>query len=433
MQPEAMAFDKLRAGGLTLRWRRFLATTRACNAWERLALAVWLVALLVICGRVLVAQRGHSVYPIYATAARNWLAGADLYNPAQGYRYSPTAAVLLTPFSALPDALGEIVWRLLTTGIYLVALAWWAVAVLPGRLSRTQRAVLFLLVVPLSIGNLNNGQSNLLVIGLLLAATAGAARQRWNLTAACVTLACLFKVYPIATGLLLALVYPRRLVGRLLVALAAGLIVPFLVQEPQYVSGQYLAWLHHLQSNDRQNLPVELVYRDIRLLWHAWQMPLSATAYAVIQFLAGAGIAALCLALRCARREERQLLVSLLGLGCCWMTLFGPATESCTYGLLAPTLAWAVLEAWLRRGSPWLAWVVIGSYGLFACAQLLVCFPEGRCLRNLGSLPLAATVLFTALLLQDLRRFARPAMPAAAAQLPRPQEAWLEEAVATAT
>jgi hypothetical protein len=289
------------------------------------------------------------------------------------------------------------------------------------------------LVLPLSIGNLNNGQSNLLVLGLLLAAVAGAAQQRWNLAAACVTLVCLFKVYPIAIGLLLALVYPRQLVGRLLVAVAAGLTVPFLLQEPQYVSGQYSAWLHHLRSNDRQNLPIELVYRDVRLLWHAWGMPLSATAYAASQFMVGAGIAALCLAHRCARREERQHLMSLLGLGCCWMTLFGPATESCTYGLLAPTLAWAVLEAALGRGSRWLGGVLIGSYGLFVCAQLLVCFPQGRGLRNLGSLPLAATLLFAALLVQDLRRFARPASPAAATPPPLSEGGWLEEAVAPIT
>jgi hypothetical protein len=412
--------------------------TTCASGWERLALAVWLAALLVICVRVLVARHSHSVYPIYAAAARNWLAGADLYDPAEGYRYSPTAALLLVPFSALSDALGDVTWRLLTVSVYVAALAWWCWAVLPVRLTRSQRGVLFLLVLPLSIGNLNNGQSNLLVIGLLLAACASAARRRWNLTAGCVVLASLFKVYPIAVGLLLVLVYPRRLVWRLLAGLAVGLALPFLLQDPHCAAQQYLGWLHHLQSNNRQALSLALVYRDVRLLWRVWLVPLDAPAYAMIQLAVGAGIAALILALRVRARlprrraweatpAERRLLVSLLGLGCCWMTLFGPATESCTYGLLAPTLAWAVLEARLLRNAGWLGSVAIGSYALFVCAELLVWFPDGRWLRNLGTLPLAASLLFVALMIQAFRRLGRPGLSAPPTYGPFVGEVRLEE------
>jgi hypothetical protein len=365
-----------------------------------LAVAAWVAVLLIVCGRVLLARHSHSVYPLYAAAARHWQAGTDLYDPAAGYRYSPTVAVLLVPFGALPDALGDVVWRLLMAAAYLTALAWWGRAVLPIRLTRTQTAALFLLALPLSVGNLNNGQSNLLVLALLLAAVAGTARKRWNLAAGCVALACLFKVYPIVVGLLLALVYPRRLAGRLLIALAVGLALPFLFQGPDYVSGQYQAWLHHLHSSDRQDLPLELVYRDVRLLWRVWLIPLGTAAYAALQVVAGAGIAAVCLAQRI--RQDRHLLVTLLGLGCCWMTLFGPATESCTYGLLAPTLAWAILEAWLDRRAAWLGMVLV-SYGLFVFAECLIWFPGGTRLRNLGFLPLAAVLLFAALLVRDLR------------------------------
>jgi hypothetical protein len=401
-------------------------------------LTIWLAAFLVIGARVLVAQHSHSVYPIYAAAARNWLAGGDLYNPAEGYRYSPTAALLLMPLSALQDALGDVVWRLLSGLVYLAALAWWCRAVLPVWLTRSQRGMLFLLVLPLAIGNLNNGQSNLLVIGLLLAACASAARRRWNLTATCVVLASLFKVYPIAVGLLLMLVYPRRLVWRLLAGLAVGLALPFLLQDSHYACQQYLGWLHHLQSNNRQALSLALVYRDVRLLWRVWLVPLDAPAYAVIQFAVGAGIAALILAFRFraglprrhageASPAERRLLVSLLGLGCCWMTLFGPATESCTYGLLAPTLAWAVLEARLSRDSGWRGSFAIGSYTLFVCAELLVWFPLGRSLRNLGALPLAASLLFIALTIQVFRRLGKPALSAPPAYAPLVAEGRLDE------
>ena len=45
--------------------------------------------------------------------------------------------------------------------------------------------------------------------------------------------------------------------------------------------------------------------------------------------------------------DQRELLTAVVALAACWMMLLGPATESCTYILLAPTLAWAVLESWL--------------------------------------------------------------------------------------
>ena len=45
---------------------------------------------------------------------------------------------------------------------------------------------MFLLVLPMVIHNLNNGQANLHVIGLLLAGVAAAADERWSLAAAAV-------------------------------------------------------------------------------------------------------------------------------------------------------------------------------------------------------------------------------------------------------
>src|SRR5436305_6426318 len=109
--------------------------------------------------------------------------------------------------------------------------------------------VLFLLVLPLSAGNVNNGQSNVLVMGLILAALAGAAEGRWNLASACIAAACLFKVYPIAVGLLLVVIYPRPLAGRLALALAAGIALPLLLQRPAYAADQYAGWLHHVQGD----------------------------------------------------------------------------------------------------------------------------------------------------------------------------------------
>src|SRR5208282_6813855 len=80
-------------------------------AWGALALAVTVIGL-----RSFVCPHRNSVYPIYAQAARDWLAGASLYglHPDQPdlYRYTPSTAVLMVPFGFLSDNWGNLLWRL---------------------------------------------------------------------------------------------------------------------------------------------------------------------------------------------------------------------------------------------------------------------------------------------------------------------------------
>src|SRR5262249_57832635 len=84
-------------------------------------------------------------------------------------------------------------------------------------------------------------------------------------------------------------------------------------------------------------------------------------------------------------------------LACCWMTLLGPATESCTYVLLAPGLAWWLLEARRERRARAAQGLLWASYGLLLAAQCTAWLPWGRELHNLGIHP-AAALLFLATL-----------------------------------
>jgi hypothetical protein len=379
-------------------------------AWEQLAIILWAVVLAAVCGRGLLSPRLHTVYPIYAAAARHWLDGDDLYQLLDGYdcyRYSPLVAVAFVPFGPLPGALGGVLWRLLNAGVYLAALAWWARVALPQPASRRQRAVLCLLVLPLSIGSLNNAQSNALVIGLLLAAMAGTATRRWTLAALCVGLACFFKLYPVAVGLLLAAVYPRRFAPRLAAVLVVGLLLPFTLQRPAYVAGQYAAWAEHLVAYDHHSDQAAVWYSDVLLLLRVWLVPISRQEYLFLQVAAGAALAVLCLAARRAGWPPRRLLPLLLGLGCCWMTAFGPATESCTYILLAPPLAAALLQAWQQRQPAWAKALLVTAQVLLVLAQAISWFPPLKLLREAGASPFAALLLLTCLTALAVRDLAQ--------------------------
>jgi hypothetical protein len=377
----------------------------AAARWHWVALGLWAAVIVVISARVLLAARARSVYPIFVSAGRGWLHGEALYPGPKGldpFRYSPPVAALFAPFSLLPNRLGGCLWRLLNAAVYLVAFAWWRRAVLPGgdTFGRGTVAALWLLLLPLSVGNLNNGQSNPLVTGLLLAAVAGAARARWNLAAACITAACLFKGYPLAVGLLLAAVYPRQFGPRLVLALVAGLALPFLLQRPDYVVRAYQDWLWVLGADDRTGIPVDNGYRDLWQLFRLGGVPVSRDLYFGLQLACAAGAAALCLGGRAAGWPRQRLLTALLSLGTCWMMLCGPATESSTYNLLAPVLAWAVVAVWTSAKAPAQRYLTLISFGLLTLTQAACWFPVGKQVHALGVQPLA-TLLLTGALVAD--------------------------------
>jgi hypothetical protein len=382
--------------------------TNASGA-ERCVAVAWVVALLILCGRPLVQPDKRTVYPIYAEAGRSWLNSADLYRPTgrDAYRYSPAVAVLFAPLGLLPDSIGGLLWRVLSGGVFLLAFQTWHRRVAQGTPART--AVLFALLLPLVLGALHNGQSNLLVIGLLLAGCAACMGQHWNVASLCLTGAILFKLYPIAVALLLVMAYPRPLAWRLVVGLGIGAAAPFLSQSPAYVADQYAGWFAHLKANDRQLLDPSQWYRDFRQVWSLWVAPLDYHAYQIVQLVAAAGTAALCRLQWRTGGANGRFHEYILGMGTVWMTVFGPATESATYVLLAPSLATLTENAHRPPHSALTRLLGWGAYGVFLLCVGVNLVPWGRSLHGLGIQPVAGLLFLGALLssARDHRRIER--------------------------
>jgi hypothetical protein len=367
------------------------------------SLLAWLAVLLIIDGRLLIGPLRQTVYPTFARAGTDWRIGGELYEHTSGlFRYSPLVAAVFAPFSLLPDRLGEALWRLLNAATYMAALLWWARTCLPRALSRQETAALLLLALPLSIGSLNNAQSNALVLAALLAALIAVQAKCWNWAAVALAVAAFFKIYPLAIGLLLVAAYPRQLGWRLALALLMGAAAPFAFQKPEYVAGQYASWFQYLLRDTRTDVALSGACRDLRLVLRLWHMPLSEGVYLAIQLLSAAGIAGLCVAMKVARWPERQLLTSLLAWGCCWMLLLGPATESCTYILLAPSLAWAALDTWLEKKPLLARSLLAASLALFAVSLVATWFPFATAIHSLGPQPVGALCFVGYLACTDL-------------------------------
>ena len=371
------------------------------------AIIFWSIAFLVLCVRTLVIKVDtHSVFPVFTSAARNWLNGGDLYvrGRAEDFRYSPIVAAFFVPFDLLPLRVGEFLWRSLNFAVLIGGLLYCCREGLPRRMTLNQKAAVFLLALPMSIGSLNNAQSNPLVMGLMLIAMAAVVEKRWTLCAAAITVATLFKLYPLSLGMLLLLFYPARLSWRLLVGLSVGFLLPFILQRAGYVLNQYAIWVRYLTAEDRQKGPIADWYRDFRAVWRVYVAPMSMRQYMIVQLTVAAIIAVICLIGRSQHRPMHQRLTMLLSLACCWMTVFGPATESATYILLAPIVAWMLVEtyaepsAWLRR----IGYELV--FGLFIASQCALWFgSRGKWFRDqLQPLPIAGTLLLMLLLVQAL-------------------------------
>jgi hypothetical protein len=371
---------------------------------------VWVLIAVATCGRGFLAavqSRPSTLYLVYARAGQGWWNGTDLYALHDGhdvFRYSPLIGALLLPLAAMPAVVGEPCWRLLNVVVFLGGLAWWARTVLPRTMTPHERAGLILLAGILSASSLLDAQTNGIVIGLLMLTAAAATEDRWGLAAACLTVACLIKIYPVAFGLLFLVMYPRRFGPWFLAALTVGLGLPYLLQRPEYVTRQYLGWGHLLSLDEgRQQFPLDLCYRDLRLLCRVWLRPLSPLVFTLLQLGTAALLAGLCVAGQRAGWSQRLLIRRAFGLCCCWMLLLGPATEGVTYLFLVPSLSWAAIEVF-REHRIWpVRLVVVGAVSCLLVAYTAVWFPQGKYLHQLGIHPFAALLLSAYLVDEAIR------------------------------
>jgi hypothetical protein len=349
---------------------------------RRFALTVWILTLLAI--SVAVAFKPGKLYRTFAAAGERFLNSEPLYvdridpngpwaipnlklmmsEKLDLFRYTPLVAASFVPWSFLPEWAGGILWRCLQGIALLLALRAWARFAVPP----VPWPALALLALPLSVGNLNNAQANALVAALMLAAVVCFVNERYWLSAASIAVATVFKVYPISLGLLLCVVEPRRYTARLLLLIAAGFLLPFVLQDPAYVKAQYEGLWLLLKLDDRSSQPSYEGYHDFQRLLSHWGLPISLFAYQVIEVAMGCLAAAIVWWGRRRGWARARQIHACLGLGLIWCTLFGPSTESATYMLVAPLIAYACIVV---AGRPtWERVAIWGAYALFLSAYM---------------------------------------------------------------
>lgn len=322
----------------------FYSQIRASRVFTVVA-SLWLLTFLIIGTHSLVNPTKNTVFPTYREAGTKWLKGDKIYKNNRKFVYSPLGAAFFAPFAAIPLPAANIAWRLLTTGVYVGAIVWWLRAGLHRGITRHLDQWVFLLLLPLSLGNIHNAQINPLIIGLLMVAILACREGLWTLSALAIGLATYFKIYPLAVGLLLLILYPRQLLWRLVLVLIGMGALTFILQKPDYVWQQYELWIKYRMQDNRFEYKDENASRDFWMVLRFLQIPITQGAYQILQVASGGAIAILLLVGRIRQWPQDRLIVALFALVSCWMLLFGPSTESATYIMMAPAIALALVQA----------------------------------------------------------------------------------------
>ncbi len=317
------------------------------------AWALWLLPLLVIAILVAARPEKRTVTQLYHGAVERWWHREALYDGPRGMNYLPQFTVLFGPFHLPPRVVGDILWRG-TAAAGLAGGLWLFCGALSGPDRRRAFVLVTLLVLPLSLPALRNGQANAqLGASLLLAAWCLKARRWWAATLLLCLATAIKPVGIAAVGLAWA-AYPQ-LWWRLAVSLPILAALPFFFGPPQYVWNQYLASLENLRQCSELTAHR---FADLNGLLRTFGIPLSGTASLAVRALAGGLVMGGCWT---ASRREAEPLRSLVWLSATagYLMLFNPMTEANSYVILAPVLG---LMAWrfMSLGETRLAWLLAG-------------------------------------------------------------------------
>lgn len=341
--------------------------------FSRAAWGVWIALTLVVC-LVVVTAKERSVTPSYRRAVENWIAGKPIYNMAgSDFIYFPQAALVFAPWGLLPVPVGETLWRATILGVLAAGVY---------RFTRLASADdrWFLINTFASAGTAagcaRNGQSTLIITGLMLLAIVDLHDHRWWRATLLLSLAFAFKPVAIVLILLIAAIYLQML-WRLGIGLLVVAVLPFLTQSPDYVISQFQACYENSQTAFQVGITGHWAQLFGMLKVAGLEVP-SPAQQAIRIAVAGATLVSCWVAVR--RLPPARGLFFLYALATSYLMLFNSRTEGSTYAMIGPVYGLLLAEAWLGernqlRTTGYLL-AVIGTVFNFDLALLVVKRPD---------------------------------------------------------
>ena len=303
-------------------------------------------------------EQERSVTPAYCSAVVNWFEGRPLYSmQGHGFLYLPQAALVFAPWAVLPHDFSELLWRWTIIGVMAMGAA---------RLTRLLGGdgrwfcVISISSAVLAWGCARNGQSTLLITGLMILAAADLSEARWWRAALLLSVAFAFKPLAIVMILLAAVVYPR-VSWRLALGLAFVAIAPFATQYPDYVISQYQDCYQSLKVTF--NVGENENWAQLFGMLNVAGISIPSPVRSGIRLAAAAGTLFLCL--RASRHLSPQLTAFyLFSFAACYLMLFNSRTEGNTYAMVGPVYGVLLAEAAYRLQNRWATNAMISAVTL---------------------------------------------------------------------
>jgi len=378
--------------------------------WLGLGLTLWCVLAIAHAAKTYNRPDSHTVYPIFSQAARNWWADQPLHD-GTGFLYSPTFAIALTPFGLLPDWLGGILWSWCSLTLLIFALRKFCRDVIQQRWPDFSEGKFLTLCVAGSVHGTWSGQSNSLVIALLLLGGSAIVRRCWWQAAWLLALPVHVKIWPLVAAGLLSLKHIKQLPARIAACGFVLALVPLGTKPATIVITAYRDWLVFLSTGHSAHRFGG--YRDAWVIWETFVGSVHKPYYQVAQVVAGLAVLAWCVWLAKRSHNAPRVVMGTIALWVCWQMLFGPGTERLTYGVIAPVATWSLMVAYNQQRHRWLAtasWLCLGPLATGEMERLLLPISPAV----VAMLPIGVVLLVVWISLTELQSDA----PASVTELP---------------
>jgi len=327
------------------------------DGYLKSAILLWIATIGFICAGLVFRFSHRNVTPDYHTAVQRWIAGQTVFG---GFHYFPQFIFMFFPFHVLPAPWGDVVWRLLSSGL----LAWglWRLISLLDSQRTTSQLFFFatLIVLVPSFDALRNGQANVIFAAFTVHAAYSLAQSRWSAATLWLLLALVAKPIGLVMILLAALVY-RDLIWRLAIGIVLFLAFPFVFGRAGYVWSQYVQSVRHLGE---LSVITENRFADLNGLLRKLGFGLTGAVSQAVRVAAG-GITAAVWWLAARRLGQPEQACFLLALATTYLMLFNPMTEENSYVIVMPALIYYALRLLFVEGRPLLGWgLVLGGVSI---------------------------------------------------------------------
>lgn len=295
----------------------------------------WLLALYGAGVLIATWQRGvqandHSTFTIFRQSFVHLAQHQNLYasypaeqgrHPVHRFKYSPSAAMLFAPLSAVPLPLGLLLWNTLNAGLLIFALT--------RLLSRARANLALLVLAPEVFVAIQASSSNGLVAALIILGAMAFWEGRLRTAALTVTTGAAIKIFPVGT-LVFGLMRPRRSDTLLAMSVAVLMVaaLPLLVVHPGELLQQY-QWWAVIEQGDAQDLKFGLsLMRQFRQWWEVSWTNWVVQLIGMLVFLTP-------VALRRDRWNEASFRIGVLSSLLIFVTLFNHQAERQSFVIAA--------------------------------------------------------------------------------------------------